>query len=240
MCLLIQAHMLVCRALSNMLLLPWPNLPENEQQWQTRSSNHASLLTALTREYRTLRGTVNITPRQPDLDNSQYFFSLFLFCFVTPGPCFLIIRTPFFTPCHSLTCSDCVFWPSFFYSSESGDTADPACAQRPSGQHLWGIHQITSDLLPESSGICPSVPQPFPSVYSAARSVSLIHSFSRVWKNVITLLRRSSPSILFSTYLQSCHRGLRPIPVCTVLRKRIQGCFSALVLVHAWWWHACM
>lgn len=68
--------MLVCRALSNMLLLPWPNLPENEQQWQTRSNNHASLLVALTREYRILRGTVNIPPRQPDLNNSQYFFTL--------------------------------------------------------------------------------------------------------------------------------------------------------------------
>uniref|UniRef100_A0A3P8WA05 Exportin 6 n=1 Tax=Cynoglossus semilaevis TaxID=244447 RepID=A0A3P8WA05_CYNSE len=63
-----EAHMLVCRALSNMLLLPWPNLPESEQQWQTRSSNHASLLAALTREYRSLRGTVNITPRQPPMD----------------------------------------------------------------------------------------------------------------------------------------------------------------------------
>uniref|UniRef100_A0A671WJD7 Exportin 6 n=1 Tax=Sparus aurata TaxID=8175 RepID=A0A671WJD7_SPAAU len=78
-----EAHMLVCRALSNMLLLPWPNLPENEQQWQTRSSNHASLLAALTREYRTLRGTVNITPRQPDLNNKKcvamlaFFLTLF-------------------------------------------------------------------------------------------------------------------------------------------------------------------
>lgn len=77
--------MLVCRALSNMLLLPWPNLPENEQQWQTRSSNHASLLAALTREYRILRGTVNIPPRQPDLNNSQYFFYLVFYCFVTFG-----------------------------------------------------------------------------------------------------------------------------------------------------------
>uniref|UniRef100_A0A3Q2VZC7 Exportin 6 n=1 Tax=Haplochromis burtoni TaxID=8153 RepID=A0A3Q2VZC7_HAPBU len=64
-----EAHMLVCRALSNMLLLPWPNLPESEQQWQTRSSNHASLLAALTREYRILRGTVNITSRQPGLND---------------------------------------------------------------------------------------------------------------------------------------------------------------------------
>uniref|UniRef100_A0A8C6WUQ3 Exportin 6 n=1 Tax=Neogobius melanostomus TaxID=47308 RepID=A0A8C6WUQ3_9GOBI len=65
-----EAHMLVCRALSNTLLLPWPNLPESEQQWQSRSSNHASLLAALTREYRILRGTVNVTPPQPD--NGQY------------------------------------------------------------------------------------------------------------------------------------------------------------------------
>ncbi len=100
MCLLIQAHMLVCRALSNMLLLPWPNLPENEQQWQTRSSNHANLMAALTREYRILRGTVNITPRQPDLNNSQYFL-LFLLFFVALGLFCLFILTPLFTLCHS-------------------------------------------------------------------------------------------------------------------------------------------
>ncbi|XP_037544857.1 exportin-6 [Nematolebias whitei] len=64
-----EAHILVCRALSNMLLLPWPNLPESEQQWQTRSSSHANLLAALTRQYRILRETVNSTPRQPGLDN---------------------------------------------------------------------------------------------------------------------------------------------------------------------------
>lgn len=70
-CRLLQAHILVCRALSNMLLLPWPNLPENEQQWQTRSTSHGSLVAALTREYRLLRGTVNIPPRQTDLNSSQ-------------------------------------------------------------------------------------------------------------------------------------------------------------------------
>lgn len=76
MCLPPQAHILVCRALSNMLLLPWPSLPENEQQWQTRSTSHSSLVAALTREYRLLRGTVNIPPRQTDLSNSQYLFLL--------------------------------------------------------------------------------------------------------------------------------------------------------------------
>ncbi|XP_062340396.1 exportin-6 isoform X1 [Osmerus eperlanus] len=58
-----EAHMLVCRALSNMLLLPWPNLPESDQQWHTRSSNHANMLAALTRHYRLLRGTANLPPR---------------------------------------------------------------------------------------------------------------------------------------------------------------------------------
>ncbi|XP_077590273.1 exportin-6 [Stigmatopora nigra] len=63
----LEAHLLVCRALSNMLLLPWPNLPESDQQWQTRSSNHANMLVALTREYRMLRGTVDISPRRPEM-----------------------------------------------------------------------------------------------------------------------------------------------------------------------------
>uniref|UniRef100_A0A452TP23 Exportin-6 n=1 Tax=Ursus maritimus TaxID=29073 RepID=A0A452TP23_URSMA len=47
-----KAQVLVCRALSNILLLPWPNLPENEQQWPVRSINHASLISALSRDYR--------------------------------------------------------------------------------------------------------------------------------------------------------------------------------------------
>ena len=51
---LAQAHVLVCRALSNMLLLPWPCLPESEQQWPSRSSNHARLVSTLTQQYRLL------------------------------------------------------------------------------------------------------------------------------------------------------------------------------------------
>lgn len=145
-----QAHLLVCRALSIMLLLPWPNLSESEQQWQTRSSNHASLLAALTREYRVLRGTVNITPRQPGLDDSQYLLYLY--------------------SCFSLCCPLCLHAFSSL-PSESGHPADSAYPQRHCGQHLRRIHQITSDLLPESSGVCPSVAQPFPGVHPAPRSV---------------------------------------------------------------------
>ncbi|XP_039630532.1 exportin-6 isoform X1 [Polypterus senegalus] len=59
-----EARVLVCRALNNTLLLPWPNLPEGEQQWTTRSSNHASLLSALTRDYRLLRGNASLQHRR--------------------------------------------------------------------------------------------------------------------------------------------------------------------------------
>uniref|UniRef100_A0A8B9H4H2 Exportin 6 n=1 Tax=Astyanax mexicanus TaxID=7994 RepID=A0A8B9H4H2_ASTMX len=55
----LQAHVLVCRALSNMLLLPWPSLPEAEQQWPNRSANHTRLISTLTHQYRLL-------PRPPD------------------------------------------------------------------------------------------------------------------------------------------------------------------------------
>ncbi|XP_076408147.1 exportin-6 isoform X1 [Peromyscus maniculatus bairdii] len=50
-----KAQVLVCRALSNTLLLPWPNLPESEQQWPLRSVNHASLISALSRDYHSLK-----------------------------------------------------------------------------------------------------------------------------------------------------------------------------------------
>ncbi|KAJ8250881.1 hypothetical protein GJAV_G00214310 [Gymnothorax javanicus] len=63
-----EAQVLVCRSLSNMLLLPWPNLPESEQQWATRSSSHASLLAALTRHYRQLRPSPGLQQRRVDLD----------------------------------------------------------------------------------------------------------------------------------------------------------------------------
>ncbi|TSK87535.1 Exportin-6 [Bagarius yarrelli] len=57
--LLQEAHVLVCRALSNMLLLPWPSLPEAEQQWPSRSASHARLIGTITHQYRLL-------PRPPD------------------------------------------------------------------------------------------------------------------------------------------------------------------------------
>lgn len=69
---LFQAQVLVCRALSNILLLPWPNLPENEQQWPVRSMNHASLISALSRDYRNLKPNAVTPQRKMPLDESKW------------------------------------------------------------------------------------------------------------------------------------------------------------------------
>ncbi|MGH0126135.1 UNVERIFIED_CONTAM: hypothetical protein FKN15_073535 [Acipenser sinensis] len=66
-----EAQVLVCRALSNILLLPWPSQPESEQQWHTRSTNHANLLSALTRHYRLLRGSASLQPRRVGLEDMK-------------------------------------------------------------------------------------------------------------------------------------------------------------------------
>ncbi|MGH0120965.1 UNVERIFIED_CONTAM: hypothetical protein FKN15_070157 [Acipenser sinensis] len=66
-----EAQVLVCRALSNILLLPWPSQPESEQQWHTRSTNHANLLSALTRHYRLLRGSTSLQPRRVGLEDMK-------------------------------------------------------------------------------------------------------------------------------------------------------------------------
>jgi len=67
-----QAQVLVCRALSNVLLLPWPNLPESEQQWAVRSTNHTSLISALTRDYRQLKSNAILPQRKVQLEDSKY------------------------------------------------------------------------------------------------------------------------------------------------------------------------
>ncbi|XP_064151829.1 exportin-6 isoform X4 [Loxodonta africana] len=66
-----KAQVLVCRALSNILLLPWPNLPENEQQWPMRSINHASLISALSRDYRNLKPSAVAPHRKVPLDDTK-------------------------------------------------------------------------------------------------------------------------------------------------------------------------
>ncbi|ELK10904.1 Exportin-6 [Pteropus alecto] len=66
-----KAQVLVCRALSNILLLPWPNLPENEQQWPVRSINHTSLISALSRDYRNLKPNAVASQRKMPLDDTK-------------------------------------------------------------------------------------------------------------------------------------------------------------------------
>ncbi|XP_005990741.1 exportin-6 isoform X2 [Latimeria chalumnae] len=65
-----EAQVLVCRSLSNVLLLPWPNLPESEQQWPIRSTSHNNLILALTRDYRQLK-TANLQQRKVCLEDSK-------------------------------------------------------------------------------------------------------------------------------------------------------------------------
>uniref|UniRef100_UPI00358DE5A0 exportin-6-like n=1 Tax=Myxine glutinosa TaxID=7769 RepID=UPI00358DE5A0 len=50
-----KVQVLVCRSLSNSLLLPWPGVPDCEQQWDSRSRNYDALACTLTSSYRTLR-----------------------------------------------------------------------------------------------------------------------------------------------------------------------------------------
>uniref|UniRef100_A0A4W3IDS2 Exportin 6 n=1 Tax=Callorhinchus milii TaxID=7868 RepID=A0A4W3IDS2_CALMI len=66
-----EARVLVCRALSNMLLLPWPNLPESDQQWGNRSTNHANLISTLTREYRQLKASADLSQSKVGLQDPK-------------------------------------------------------------------------------------------------------------------------------------------------------------------------
>ncbi|XP_054570522.1 exportin-6 isoform X4 [Eptesicus fuscus] len=66
-----KAQVLVCRALSNILLLPCPNLSESEQQWPMRSMNHANLIFALSRDYRNLKPSAAASQRKMPLDDTK-------------------------------------------------------------------------------------------------------------------------------------------------------------------------
>ncbi|KAB0396516.1 hypothetical protein E2I00_008528, partial [Balaenoptera physalus] len=66
-----KAQVLVCQALSNILLLPWPNIPENEQQWPVRSINHASLISALSRDHCNLKPNAVAPQRKMPLDDTK-------------------------------------------------------------------------------------------------------------------------------------------------------------------------
>ncbi|EDO42656.1 predicted protein [Nematostella vectensis] len=48
----LEIQVLVFRSLSNALVLPWPYVSGNEQQWEMRSQNHLSLIKSLTSRYK--------------------------------------------------------------------------------------------------------------------------------------------------------------------------------------------
>ncbi|XP_048575902.1 exportin-6 isoform X2 [Nematostella vectensis] len=48
----LEIQVLVFRSLSNALVLPWPYVSGNEQQWEMRSQNHLSLIKGLTSRYK--------------------------------------------------------------------------------------------------------------------------------------------------------------------------------------------
>jgi len=49
-----QTQHLIYKALSNLLLLPWPNTPESEQKWEAREEHHRAFVKALLRDFDSL------------------------------------------------------------------------------------------------------------------------------------------------------------------------------------------
>ncbi|XP_013401009.1 exportin-6-like [Lingula anatina] len=50
-----EVQLLLYRALSNHLLLPWPNLAEGDQDWQSRAAHHETFIKQLTTQYQQLK-----------------------------------------------------------------------------------------------------------------------------------------------------------------------------------------
>lgn len=55
-----ESQKLVYRALSNLLLLPWPNTPDVEQRWEARQRNHSSFINALLQDFLMLRDKIQV------------------------------------------------------------------------------------------------------------------------------------------------------------------------------------
>lgn len=53
-----DSQKLVYRALSNLLLVPWPNTPDSEQCWEARRQNHSSFVNALLGDFLSLSGKI--------------------------------------------------------------------------------------------------------------------------------------------------------------------------------------
>ncbi|XP_076324683.1 LOW QUALITY PROTEIN: exportin-6-like [Tachypleus tridentatus] len=57
----IETQQLAYRAISNMLLLPWPNVPDNEQEWDSRSTHYQQFIHAVTSPFRQIVESSNFS-----------------------------------------------------------------------------------------------------------------------------------------------------------------------------------
>lgn len=55
--LFLQVQLLVYRALSHSLILPWPNIPDSEQNWSSRGMDHQAFVRQLARHFLQLKDT---------------------------------------------------------------------------------------------------------------------------------------------------------------------------------------
>ncbi|XP_071962753.1 exportin-6-like isoform X2 [Antedon mediterranea] len=55
----IEVELLIVRALSNILVLAWPNVAENAQNWASRSANHSGFMRRITSEYCQIKDVPN-------------------------------------------------------------------------------------------------------------------------------------------------------------------------------------
>lgn len=76
-----QIQLLVYRALSHYLLLPWPNLSETEQDWTNRATYHRDFSCQLTMEYCQLKDTQALIENKTlqQQGESHPFLTLFSF-----------------------------------------------------------------------------------------------------------------------------------------------------------------
>lgn len=73
---LIQVQLLLCRSLSHYLLLPWPNLPENEQNWLDRAAHHRSFVQQLAQQFLSLKGVTAFADNKSLQEEGKYQYTL--------------------------------------------------------------------------------------------------------------------------------------------------------------------
>ena len=61
------------RSLSNYLLLPWPNLPDNGQEWEMRAGHHATFLKQLFSKYLQLENAKTLSENKLMQEQGKIF-----------------------------------------------------------------------------------------------------------------------------------------------------------------------